>query len=151
MEMVKSRAAKFLTLDQVKQMAERLGASMGDLLLIVAGKTDTVSSVLGELRKDMGRRLNLIDPNELKFAFIVDFPLLNWNKEENRWEAMHHPFTQPGKMISICWIMHRKKSTAAHYDFVCNGYELGGGSIRIHNSELQRRIFRLLGHSRMKP
>jgi aspartyl-tRNA synthetase len=147
MEMVKSRAAKFLALEQVKQMAERMGAKMGDLLLIIAGKADVANSVLGELRKEMGRRLNLIDPNEMKFAFIVDFPLLNWNKEENRWEAMHHPFTQPRETDLSLLDSAPEKVHGRHYDLVCNGFELGGGSIRIHNSELQRRIFRLFGHT----
>ncbi len=146
MDTVKSRAAKFLTLDQVKQMAERAGAKMGDLLLIVAGKQETVTAVLGELRKDMGRRLNLINPGELKFAFIVDFPLLNWNKEEKRWEAMHHPFTQPREEDLHLLDSAPEKVHGRHYDFVCNGYEIAGGSIRIHNAELQRRIFRLMGY-----
>ncbi len=147
MEMVKSRAAKFMNVDHVRQMAERLGAKIGDLLLIVAGKTDLVNSVLGELRKDMGRRLNLINPNELKFAFIVDFPLLNWNKDEGRWEAMHHPFTQAKEADLHLLDSAPEKVHGRHYDFVCNGYELGGGSIRIHNGELQRRVFRLLRSS----
>jgi aspartyl-tRNA synthetase len=147
MDMVKSRAAKFMTADQVKQMAERLGAKMGDLLLIVAGKPDIVSSTLGELRKEMGQRLNLVNPNEIKFAFIVDFPLLNWNKEENRWESMHHPFTQAKEQDLHLLDSEPGKVHGRHYDLVCNGFELGGGSIRIHNPELQHRIFRLLGHS----
>jgi aspartyl-tRNA synthetase len=146
MDAVKSRAAKFLTLDQVKQMAEHAGAKMGDLLLIVAGKPEIVTTVLGELRRDMSRRLNLINPGELNFAFIIDFPLLNWNKEEKRWEAMHHPFTQPKEedlhlLDSAPHTVHGR-----HYDFVCNGYEIAGGSIRIHNAELQRRVFRLMGY-----
>jgi aspartyl-tRNA synthetase len=147
MDMVKSRAAKFLTLDQVKQMADRLGAKMGDLILIIAGKSETANAVLGELRKEMGQRLKLINPNELKFAFIVDFPLLNWNKEENRWEAMHHPFTQAKEQDLHLMDSAPEKVHGRHYDLVCNGYELGGGSIRIHNSELQHRVFRLLGHT----
>ena len=146
-EMVKSRASKYLTLDQVKQIADRLGARMGDLLLIVAGKPDITCTVLSELRKEMGRRLNLIDPKELKLAFIVNFPLLNWNKEENRWEAMHHPFTQAKEEDIPLLESAPEKVHGRHYDFICNGYELGGGSIRIHNTEMQRKIFRLLGHS----
>jgi aspartyl-tRNA synthetase len=146
MDMVKSRAAKFLTLEQVKLMAERAGAAMGDLLLIVAGKTDVTLAVLGELRKEMAKRLNLINPGELKFAFIVDFPLLNWNKEEGRWEAMHHPFTQPRESELDMLESSPEKVHGRHYDFVCNGYEIAGGSIRIHNSELQRRIFHLMGY-----
>jgi aspartyl-tRNA synthetase len=146
-EMVKSRAAKFINLDQVKQIAERLGAKMGDLLLIVAGKNSLVGSVLGEIRKEMGKRLNLIDNNEIKYAFIVDFPLLNWNAEENRWEAMHHPFTQPRETDISLLDKSPETVHGRHYDLVCNGFELGGGSIRIHSGELQRRIFGLLGHS----
>lgn len=147
MDMVKSRASKYINIDQVKQMAERLGAKMGDLLLLVAGKPEMVNAVLGELRKEMGRRLHLIDPAELKFAFIVDFPLLNWNKEEGRWEAMHHPFTQPREEDLHLLDSAPEKVRGRHYDFICNGFEIAGGSIRIHNSELQRRVFRLMGHS----
>jgi aspartyl-tRNA synthetase len=105
-----------------------------------------VNAVLGELRKEMGRRLHLIDPGELKFAFIVDFPLLNWNKEEGRWEAMHHPFTQPREDDLHLLDTAPEKVHGRHYDFVCNGFEIAGGSIRIHNAELQRRIFRLMGY-----
>jgi aspartyl-tRNA synthetase len=147
MDLVKSRAAKFLSIEQVKQMAERMGARMGDLLLIVAGNSDSVSDVLGELRKEMGHRLNLIDTNEMKLAFIINFPLLNWNKDENRWEAMHHPFTQAKEEDLNMLENEPAKVHGRHYDFVCNGYELGGGSIRIHNADVQRRIFHLLGHS----
>jgi aspartyl-tRNA synthetase len=146
-EMVKSRAAKFITLEQVKQMAVRLGARTGDLLLIVAGKNEVISPVLGELRKEMGRRLNLADPNEIKYTFIVDFPLLHWNQDESRWESMHHPFTQPKEGDIPLLDGSPEKAHGRHYDLVCNGFELGGGSIRIHNGELQRRIFGLLGHS----
>jgi aspartyl-tRNA synthetase len=146
-EMVRSRAAKFISLEQVKAMAERLGARLGDLLLIVAGKDEVISPVLGELRKEMGRRLNLIDQSLFKFAFIVDFPLLHWNKEENRWESMHHPFTQPREEDLHLLDGSPEKVHGRHYDLVCNGFELGGGSIRIHNGELQRRVFGLLGHS----
>jgi aspartyl-tRNA synthetase len=145
--MIKSRAAKFISLEQVKQIAGRLGAKLGDLLLIVAGKPDITSEVLGELRKEMGHRLKLIDPKEMKMAFVIDFPLLNWNKDENRWEAMHHPFTQAKEQDVNMLETSPEKVHGRHYDFVCNGYELGGGSIRIHNTDFQRRIFRLLGHS----
>ncbi len=147
MDNVKSRAAKFIKIDQVKQMAQRLGAKMGDLLLIIAGKAETANTVLGEIRKEMGRRLNLIDPNQLKLAFVVDFPLLNWNKEENRWEAMHHPFTSAKEADLHLLDSAPEKVHGRHYDLVCNGYELGGGSIRIHNADMQRRIFHLLGHT----
>ncbi len=150
MDMVKSRASKFITVDQVKQMAERLGAGMGDLLLIVAGKPELASAVLGEMRKEIARRLNLINDKELKFAFITDFPLLNWNQDEKRWEAMHHPFTQAKETDLSLLDTSPEKVHGRHYDLVCNGFELGGGSIRIHNADLQRKIFRIFGHSEEK-
>jgi aspartyl-tRNA synthetase len=150
MEMVKSRASKFITVEQVKEMAERLDANMGDLLLIVAGKPEMVSAVLGEMRKEMASRLNLINEKELKFAFIVDFPLLNWNREEKRWEAMHHPFTQAKEADLPFLETSPERVHGRHYDLVCNGFELGGGSIRIHNADLQRKIFRIFGHSEEK-
>ena len=87
---------------------------------------------------------------KIKFAFIVDFPLLNWNKEEKRWEAMHHPFTNAKEVDIPLLDSAPEKVHGRHYDLVCNGYELGGGSIRIHNAEFQRRIFRLFGHSEEK-
>ena len=150
MDMVKSRASKFITVDQVKQMAVRLGAGMGDLLLIVAGKPELASAVLGEMRKEIARRLNLINDKELKFAFITDFPLLNWNQDEKRWEAMHHPFTQAKETDLSLLDTSPEKVHGRHYDLVCNGFELGGGSIRIHNADLQRKIFRIFGHSEEK-
>ena len=150
MDMVKSRASKFITVDQVKQMAVRLGAGMGDLLLIVAGKPELASAVLGEMRKEIARRLNLINDKELKFAFITDFPLLNWNQDEKRWEAMHHPFTQAKETDLSLLDTSPEKVHGRHYDLVCNGFELGGGSIRIHNADLQRKIFSIFGHSEEK-
>ena len=150
MDMVKSRASKFINIEQVKTMAERLGAKMGDLLLIVAGKPEMAAAVLGEMRKEMARRLNLINEKELKFAFIVDFPLLHRNQEENRWEAMHHPFTQAKESDMPLLDTEPEKVHGRHYDLVCNGFELGGGSIRIHNADLQRKIFRIFGHSEEK-
>jgi len=146
-EMVKSVAAKFLTLDQVKQMAGRLGANMGDLLLIVAAKPELGNAVLGELRQEMGHRLGLAQPNVLAFAFIVDFPLLEWNEAEGRWEPMHHPFTAPRDEDVPLLDTAPEKVRSKHYDMVCNGCEIAGGSIRIYSSHLQRKIFRLLGYS----
>jgi aspartyl-tRNA synthetase len=147
MEMVKSTAAKFLTLDRIKLMAHRLGANRGDLLLIVAGNPKLVALVLSELRLEMGRWLKLADPNLLAFAFIVDFPLFEKNEETGRWEPMHHPFTAPRDEDIPLLDSAPEKVRGRHYDFVCNGYEIAGGSIRIHISELQRKVFRLLGYS----
>ena len=146
-EMVKSVAGKFLTIDQIKQMGNRLGAKLGDLLLIVAGKPKLVDMVLSGLRQEMGRRLKLADPNLLSFAFIVDFPLLNRNEETGLWEPMHHPFTAPRDEDIPLLDSAPEKVRGKHYDFVLNGYEIAGGSLRIYTSELQRKIFRLLGYS----
>ena len=147
-EMVRSVAAKFLTLDQVKEMAGRLGADMGDLLLIIAGKKDKlVNTALSELRREMGHRLKLAEPNLLAFTFIVDYPLLQWNEEAKQWESMHHPFTAPKDEDVPLLDSAPEKVRAKHYDIVCNGCELSSGSIRIYTSQLQRRIFKLLGYS----
>ena len=146
-EMVRSVAAKFLSLSQVKQMAERLAAGMGDLLLIVAGKPKLVNMVLGELRLEMGRRLKLADSNVLAFAFIVDFPLLERSGESRRWEPMHHPFTAPKDEDMPLLDTAPEKVRGKHYDMVCNGCEIAGGSLRIYTSELQRKVFKLMGYS----
>ena len=146
-EMVRSVAAKFLTLDQVKEMAARLGVKAGDLLLIIAGKTELVDVVLGELRREMGRRLKLADPNRLAFAFVQNFPLLRRGEGARRWESEHHPFTAPWDEDVPLLDTAPEKVRGRHYDVVCNGYEIGGGSLRIHTAELQRRVFRLLGYS----
>ena len=147
-EMVRSVAAKFLTLDQVKEMAERLGADMGDLLLIIAGKkSKLVNTALSELRREMGHRLKLAEPNLLAFTFIVDYPLLQWNEETKQWESMHHPFTAPKDEDVPLLDSAPEKVRAKHYDIVCNGCELSSGSIRIYTSHLQRMIFKLLGYS----
>lgn len=147
LDMVKSIAAKFLTLEQIKGMAERLSANTGDLLLIVAGEPGLVNTILGELRRQMGRRLHLADPNMLSFAFIVDFPLFEKNNKTGQLTAMHHPFTAPKDEDFALLDTSPEKVTAKSYDFICNGSELSSGSIRIHTSELQRKIFRLLGYT----
>ncbi len=145
-EMVKSVAAKFLTIDRVKQMAERLSASIGDLLLIIAGKPRLVNMALDKLRQEMGHRLKLAEPNRLAFAFVVDFPLFDRNEETGQWEPMHHPFTSPRDEDMSLLDTAPEKVQGRHYDMICNGFELGGGSIRIHKAELQRKVFRLLGY-----
>ncbi len=147
MAMVKSVAAKFLTLDQVREMAQRLSAKAGDLMLIVAGKEEIVSPVLAELRQEMGRRLKLAPADQLAFAFITDFPLFAWNEDLGHWEAMHHPFTAPWDEDVPLLDTAPGRVRSRHYDMVCNGYEIAGGSIRIHTSRLQRKVFRLLGYS----
>lgn len=145
--MVRSAAAKFLTIEQIKGMARRLEANVGDLLLVVAGENKLVNTVLGELRREMGHRLNLAEPNLLAFAFIVDFPLFEIDSKTGKWQAMHHPFTAPKDEDMPLLDNAPEKVRAKSYDFICNGYELSSGSIRIHNSDLQRRVFKLLGYS----
>jgi len=145
-EEVKSVAARFLTIDQIKHMAQRLGADTGDLLLIVAGKPELVDMALSELRQEMGKRLKLADPKLFTFAFVVDFPLLKWDEEAKRWDSEHHPFTAPWDEDIPLLDSAPQKARGRHYDVVCNGYEIGGGSIRIHTGELQRKIFKLLGY-----
>jgi aspartyl-tRNA synthetase len=144
MEMVRSAAAKFLTLEEIREMARRLEARQGDLLLIVAGEAGLVNAVLGELRQEIGRQLELADPNLLTFAYIQDFPL--FRKGEGRWDSEHHPFTRPWDEDIPLVDTDPEKVRGKHYDMVCNGYEIGGGSLRIHTAELQRKVFRLLGY-----
>jgi aspartyl-tRNA synthetase len=133
-------------LDQIKEMARRLDASMGDLLLIVAGENKLVSMVLGELRREMGYRLKLAEPGVLAFAFIVDFPLFDLDSKTGKLESMHHPFTAPRDEDLPFLDSTPEQVRGKHYDTVCNGFEVGGGSIRIHTRELQRKVFRLLGY-----
>ena len=146
-EMVRSVAAKYLTLEQVKELAKRLKANIGDLLLIVAGQPKLVDMVLSELRQEMGYRLKLAKPGLFAFAFIVGFPLLNRGEQTGRWEPMHHPFTAPRDEDVPLLDSAPETVRGKHYDVICNGYEIGGGSLRIYTSELQRKIFTLLGYS----
>jgi aspartyl-tRNA synthetase len=147
MEEVKSVAARFMTVEQVKEMAQLMGAKRGDLLLIVAGAKSLVDTVLGELRLEMARRLKLADPGLFTFAFVLGFPLLRWDGEAKRWDSEHHPFTAPQEEDMPLLDSTPEEVRGRHYDVVGNGYELGGGSIRIHTAEMQRKIFRLLGYT----
>ena len=145
-----SPIAKFFPEEILKQMAQRLNAEEGDLMLFVADKGKIVHDVLSRMRLELGKRLNLITPG-YRFVWITDFPLLEWNDEEGRFEAMHHPFTSPmdediEKMLTGD-INNRDMISslrAKAYDIVLNGYEIGGGSIRIHRRDLQRKMFDLL-------
>jgi len=145
---VKSAAAKYLTPRKLEEIAGRFEAKPGDLLLIVADKLEVVNKTLDELRREMAQRLNLADADLLAFAFVVDFPFLEWNEAENRWEPMHHPFTAPRWEDASLLDTEPAKVYGQHYDVVCNGCELGSGSIRIHNRQLQEKVFSLLGYSK---
>ncbi|MCH8864526.1 MAG: aspartate--tRNA ligase [Chloroflexi bacterium] len=147
MAMVKSTAAKYLTIDEIKRMASSLQAGLGDLLLIVAAAPDLVNTVLGRLRQELGNRLGLADPDALSFAYIVGFPLLRKDNASGQWTSEHHPFTAPWPEDIPLLDTAPAKVRGRHYDMVCNGYEIGGGSLRIYTSELQKKVFRLLGYT----
>ena len=143
---VKSVASKYLTVEQVKAIAERMNAGPGDLMLIAAGNIKMVNMVLDTLRNEMGKRLYLIPKDQLAFAFIVDFPLFEYDEKLGRWDSVHHPFSAP-KDEDIPYIdTAPEKVTGRQYDLVCNGYELASGSIRIHQREIQNKVFNLLGY-----
>ncbi len=145
-DMVKSVAAKYLTLDQVKQIAKSCDADKGDLLLIIAGEPEKIYPALDTLRREMARRLNLADPNVLYFAFIVDFPLIIRNQETGRWEAANNPFTHPKDEEIPLLDTAPDKVHGKNYDLICNGWELASGSIRIHRTDLQLKILKILGY-----
>jgi aspartyl-tRNA synthetase len=147
MEMVKSVAAKYLNLEQVKQIAHKTGANSGDLIVFVADTNAVATNALGKLRQEMGLRLGLADPELFAFAWVVDFPLLDWNKDLGRWEAVHHPFTAPLEADIPLLDSEPARAGSRAYDIVLNGYEVGGGSIRIHQSSLQRKIFQVMKYT----
>jgi aspartyl-tRNA synthetase len=145
----KSSVDKFYTPDQLKVWAEKCGAKPGDMLFILCGEDEKTRKQLSELRLELGNRLGLRKGDEFKPLWVVDFPLLEWDEEENRFFAMHHPFTSP-KPDDIPKMESDDRATlksmrADAYDLVLNGVEIGGGSIRIHDRDLQARNFRLLG------
>ena len=147
---VKSVATKYLTQEQIKAVIARFEAKPGDLVLIVGAKLEVVNKALGELRCEMARRLNLLNDDLLAFAFIIDFPLLEWDEMRNCWGPMHHPFTAPQQKDMPLLDREPDKMHGRHYDVVCNGCELGSGSIRIHQRQVQERIFKLLGYSEVE-
>ena len=146
-DQVRSSAARFLSLDQVKEIARRTEAGIGDLVLIIAGPAKSTNLALSLLRHEMGRRLDLGDPNLLAFAFVTDFPLFERNDEEERWDAMHHAFSMPKEGYEKLIESDPGAVVGRIYDIVCNGEELASGSIRNHRRELQERIFKVLGYT----
>ncbi len=135
---------RHLRLEEVQAMAARAQAGRGDLMILVADQEAAANQVLDALRREMARRLNLADEGLLAFAFVTDFPLLEWNEEEERWYAMHHPFTSPKEEDLPLMDSDPGRVRARAYDLVCNGWEIGGGSIRIHRRDLQEKMFDLL-------
>ena len=147
---VKSSIDKFYTPDELKAIAEAVEAKTGDMVLVMSGDNNRkVQTMLGVLRIEMGNRLGLRDPKVFAPLWIVDFPLLEWSEEDGRFYAMHHPFTAPKPEHMNLFYSDKKEDLervcANAYDFVLNGTELGGGSIRIHDAEVQKRMFEVLG------
>ena len=143
----KSSVGKFFTDEQLAAWAERAVMNPGDLMLILAGDTAKTRKALGELRLEMGSRLGLRDPQKFSCLWVIDFPLFEWDDETQRYYAMHHPFTSPNPDDIDKLDSDTGSVRATAYDMVVNGTELGGGSIRIHDSKLQDKMFRLLGLS----
>ncbi|MFN3839878.1 MAG: aspartate--tRNA ligase [Cyclobacteriaceae bacterium] len=141
----KSSVDKFYSADDLKKWAETCNAQPGDLLLIMAGETNSTRKQLNELRLLMGEKLGLRDKNTFAALWVLDFPLLEWNEETRRYHAMHHPFTSPKPEDLPLLETHPGKVRANAYDMVLNGSEIGGGSIRIHDRATQQRMFRKLG------
>lgn len=142
---LKSSVDKFFDPDRLKQLAEACGGQPGDLILILAGKENRTRKAIGELRLEMGNKLGLRNPEVFAPLWVVDFPLLEWDEETNRFYAMHHPFTSPKPEDETLLATDPGKVRANAYDLVINGVEVGGGSIRIHNKQLQREMFSVLG------
>ena len=144
---ITSSITKALGEEGVRQMLDATGAGNGDILLVAAGQPDPTSKLLGQLRLNIAKKAGLLNPDEYAFTWVVDFPLLEWDPEEKRYVAMHHPFTSPldedmGKLDS-----DPGAARAKAYDLVLNGSEIGGGSIRIHDATMQSRVFTLLNIS----
>ncbi len=142
---LQSPIVKFFSDEEIKGILDRLEAKPGDLLFFMADKPKIVYDSLGALRLEIGKKLNLMDENEFNFLWVTDFPLFEWNEDENRWEAMHHPFTSPKEEDLDKLETEPEKVKARAYDVVLNGVEIGGGSIRIHRSDVQQKMFKALG------
>ncbi|MCK4503670.1 MAG: aspartate--tRNA ligase, partial [Desulfuromonadales bacterium] len=140
-----SPIAKFFTEEELKALAEKLEAAPGDLLLFVADSPGIANEALGRLRGHLGHKLGLTDPNSYRFVWVTDFPLLEWDGEERRHMAVHHPFTAPLDEDIPLLDSDPGKARSKAYDLVLNGSEIGGGSIRIHDQAVQSRMFNLLG------
>ncbi|HOV25369.1 MAG TPA: aspartate--tRNA ligase [Pseudobacteroides sp.] len=142
---LKSAITKFLSEDEIKSILERVEAEPGDLICFIADKNDIVYDALGQLRLELARKLGILNKNEYKFVWVTEFPLYEYDEEEKRYVAKHHPFTSPMDEDIHLLETDPGKVRAKAYDIVLNGVEIGGGSIRIHDQELQSKMFKLLG------
>jgi len=141
---LQSPIVKFFKKEHLDEILKRLDAKPGDIIFFVADKKEIVYSALGALRIELAKRLNLANKDEFNFTWVVDFPLFEYNEDEKRWEAMHHPFTSP-KLEDIEFLEENPERVKARaYDITLNGTEIGGGSIRIHRSDLQEKMFKVL-------
>ena len=144
-EGIKSPFKKFYSEETFEQIKQATGAKTGDLLLVVGDKASVVAQALGELRLEMARRRNLIDADKLCFLWVVDFPMFEYVEEDKRYKAMHHPFTSPREEDIEFLLTEPEKVKANAYDIVLNGVEVGGGSLRIYQSDLQEKVFEAIG------
>ena len=145
---LKSSFSKFMKEEEMKALVEKMQGEAGDLLLFAADKTKLVWDILGALRLEMARQMDLLDKNEYRFVWITEFPLLEWSEEENRFTAMHHPFTMPMEEDLLLIDSDPGAVRAKAYDIVLNGNEIGGGSVRIHQNDIQEKMFEVLGFTR---
>ena len=141
----KSSVDKFYSQDDLKEWADKMNAEAGDLILVLSGETEKTQKAMNELRLEMGNRLGLRDPNVFAPLWVLNFPLLEWDEDSQRYHAMHHPFTSPKK--EDLYLLEEKPGEvrANAYDMVINGVEIGGGSVRIHDRDLQKLMFKHLG------
>jgi len=144
---MKGPIVKFFSEAEIEALKVRLDAEEGDLLLFSADKKKIVTDVLGALRLRVGKQLGLIDESQFKFAWVVDFPLLGYDEDEKRYVAEHHPFTRPNEEDVHYFDTDPGKIRAIAYDLVLNGYEVGGGSMRIYKRDVQEKMFAALGFS----
>ena len=145
----KSSFAKFMTEEEMDALVQAMEGKPGDLLLFVADKNKVVYDVLGALRVELAKQMDLLDKNEYRFVWVTEFPLLEWNEEENRYTAMHHPFTMlMDEDIPLIESGDLGKIRAKAYDIVLNGNEIGGGSVRIHQNDIQEKMFEMLGFTK---
>ncbi len=145
---VKSSFAKFMTEEQSRDLIQAMAGEAGDLLLFAADQNKVVWDVLGALRVELAKQLELLDKNEYKFLWITEFPLLEWSEEQNRYTAMHHPFTMPMEEDLQFIDSEPGRVRAKAYDITLNGNEIGGGSIRIYQDEIQEKMFEVLGFTK---
>ena len=145
---VKSSFAKFMSEEEMKALTEAMQAEPGDLLLFAADKNKVVWDSLGALRVELAKQLDLLSKDEFRFVWITEFPLLEWSEEQNRYVAMHHPFTMPVEEDLPLIDTEPGKVRAKAYDIVLNGNEIGGGSVRIHQNHIQEKMFEVLGFTK---